>query len=436
MATTQITTPTRDSVLDRAARVIPNGVSAAGRAEPRELITQAQGAYLFNSEGRRYVDYLNSWGAIVIGHADARVNGAVARSMSRTDLTWVGPQAGEVELAEAIVSVMPSAEKVAFFPTGTDSALHATHLARLATGRRRLLMFHGSYNGWVDPIAVGSRFDYGETAPDHEELNSGGLDPAATADAIVLDWNDSEGVRAAFARHGKEIAAVITEPYIHTFGAVPPAPGFLETLRDLTARHGSLLVFDEVKTGFRAHLGGYQAIAGVTPDLTIFGKAVANGWTLAGLAGRTDLMDLLGEGGPGSVDTNGTMNAQPYALAAGLATFELLRDGGIERLYELGERMRSGLNQVIASSGVEAVVTGFGSEWALYFRSAAPRNYREAAHDHDHEAGEAYLAGMLERGVLEPPFVLGDRRLNLATSEEDIDMTVDAAAEVLSTLGS
>jgi glutamate-1-semialdehyde 2,1-aminomutase len=428
MPATTPTSDTRDSILERAARVIPNGVSSAGRAEPREVIVRAQGAYLWNTEGRRYIDYLNSWGAIVIGHADRRVNEAVARSMRETDLMWVGPQRGEVELAEAIASVMPSAEKVAFFPTGTDSALHAAHLARLATGRRRLLMFHGSYNGWVDPIAIGSRFDYGDTAPAPDELNSGGLDPAAASDAIVVDWNDSQAVRAAFERHGDEIAAVITEPYIHTFGAVPPAPGFLETLRDITSRHGAVLVFDEVKTGFRAHLGGYQAIAAVTPDLTTFGKAVANGWTLAGLAGKAELMDLLGEGGPDSADSNGTMNAQPYALAAGLATFEILRDGGIERLYELGERMRSGLNQAISSSGIEAVVSGFGSEWALYFRSEVPRNYREAAHDHDHESGEAYLAAMLERGVLEPPFVLGDRRLNLATTEADIDETVEAAA--------
>ena len=418
----------RDAILERAARVIPNGVSAAGRAEPREVIERAQGAYLWNTEGRRFVDYLNSWGAIVVGHADARVNEAVTRAIARTDLTWVGPQAGEVELAEAIVSVMPSAEKVAFFPTGTDSAIHAVHMARLATGRRRLVMFHGSYNGWADPVAVGSRFDYGDTAPGHFEANSGGLDPAAAAGAIVLDWNDAGAVRAAFAEHGDEIAAVVTEPYIHTFGAVAPAEGFLETLRELTARHGAVLVFDEVKTGFRAHLGGYQAIAGVTPDLTIFGKAVANGWTLAGLAGKEELMDLLGEGGPGSVDSNGTMNAQPYALAAGLATFEILRDGGIDRLYELGERMRSGLRQAIAATGITAVVSGFGSEWAIYFRDAVPGTYREAAHDHDHERGEAYIEAMLEAGVLDPPFVLGDRRLNLATTEADIDATVEAAA--------
>jgi glutamate-1-semialdehyde 2,1-aminomutase len=428
MAATATTSTAREATLERAARVIPNGVSSAGRAEPREVIVRAGGAYLWNTEGKRFIDYLNSWGAIVVGHADPRVNEAVVRAMRETDLTWVGPQRGEIELAEAIAEVMPSAEKVAFFPTGTDAAVHAVHLARLATGRRRLVMFHGSYNGWVDSLAVGSRFDYGDTAPAPGEPNSGGLDPAAYGDAIVLDWNDTQAVRDAFDRHGDEIAAVVTEPYIHTFGAVAPAPGFLETLREITTRHGTVLVFDEVKTGFRAHLGGYQAIAGVTPDLTTFGKAVANGWTLAGLAGRADLMDLLGEGGPDSADSNGTMNAQPYALAAGLATFEILRDGGIERLYELGERMRAGLNQAIAATGITAVVSGFGSEWALYFREEVPRNYREAAHDHDHERGEAYLAAMLERGVLEPPFVLGDRRLNLATTEEDVDRTVAAAA--------
>ena len=347
---------------------------------------------------------------------------------------WVGPQPGEVELAESIVEVMPSAEKVALFPTGTDSAVHAVHIARLATGRRRLLMFHGSYNGWADSIAVGSRFDYGDTAPAHDELNSGGLDPLAATDAIVLDWNDEQALRAAFDAHGHEIAAAITEPYMHTFGAVPPAPGFLEALRDLSTRHGVVLVFDEVKTGFRAHVGGYQAIAGVTPDLTTFGKAAGNGWTLAGLAGRTDLMDLLGEGGPDSADSNGTMNAQPYAIAAGRATLGILRDGGIERLYELGERMRAGLREAVSASGVEASVSGFGSEWALYFRSEPPRNYREAAHDHDHERAEAYLAAMLERGILEPPFVLGDRRLNLATTEEDVDRTLEAAAGALASV--
>ncbi len=428
MATTSLTT--KESRLARAARVIPNGSSAAGRGEPRDVIVRASGAYLWNTEGKRYTDYLLSWGPIVVGHADPRVNAAVARAAERYDLMWVGPQPGEIELAEEICDAMPAAEKVAFFPTGTEALLHSVHLARAVTGRRRLLRFHGSYNGWVDPLAVGSRFGYGEHAPQPYELNSAGLDERSAEDAIVLDWNDTEGVRAVFAARGAEIAAAVLEPYIHTFGCVPPAPGFLEALRELTSRHGALLIFDEVKTGFRAHLGGYHAIAGVTPDLAAFGKAVANGWTLAGLAGRADVMDLLGEGGA-TADSNGTFNAPPYALAAALATFEILRDGGIERLYELGERMRSGLAEAITASGAEACVTGLGSEWTLYFRPEPPRNYREAAWDHDHERGEAYLAAMLEQGVLEPPLVIGDRRLSLAHSEDDIDRTVEAAARAL-----
>jgi glutamate-1-semialdehyde 2,1-aminomutase len=421
----------RESILTRAAKVIPNGASAAGRAEPRDVIVRAQGAYLWNSEGKRYIDYLLSWGPIVVGHCDPRVDEAVTRAASTCDLMWVGPQPGEVELAEAISEVMPCAEKVNFFPTGTDALLHAVHLARAVTGRRRLLMFHGSYNGWVDDLAVGSRFGYGDTAPAPYELNSAGLHPGAMVDAVVVEWNDFEGIRAAFAEHGSELAGAFCEPYVHTFGCVPPEPGFLEALRDLCSRHGALLVYDEVKTGFRAHLGGYQAICGVTPDLAAFGKAVGNGWTLAGLAGRAEAMDHLGEASPTRVDTNGTYNAQPYALAAGLATLEILRDGGIERLYELGDRMRSGLAQAITDAGVEASAAGLGSEWTLYFRSDPPRNYKEAAHDHDHERGEAYLEAMLEEGVLEPPLVIGDRRLCLATTEDDVDATIEAAARAL-----
>jgi glutamate-1-semialdehyde 2,1-aminomutase len=423
--------PDRESVLARSAKVIPNGASAAGRAEPRDLIVRTKGAHLWNAQGKRYVDYLLSWGTIVVGHCDPRVNEAVARAASACDLMWVGPQPGEVELAEAISEAMPCAEKVNFFPTGTDALLHAVHLARAVTGRRRLLMFHGSYNGWVDDLAVGSRFGYGDTAAAPYEPNSAGLRPGAKSDAIVVEWNDLEGVRAAFAEHGSEMAGVVCEPYVHTFGCVPPEPGFLEALRDLCSCHGVLLVYDEVKTGFRAHLGGYQAICGVTPDLAAFGKAVGNGWTLAGLAGRAGIMDHLGEASPTKVDTNGTYNAPPYALAAGLATFKILEDGGIERLYELGERMRSGLSQAIEGSGVEASVAGLGSEWTLYFRPEPPKNYQEAAHDHDHEKGEAYLSAMLEEGVLEPPLVIGDRRLCLATTEEDVDRTIEAASRVL-----
>ncbi|HXH22386.1 MAG TPA: aminotransferase class III-fold pyridoxal phosphate-dependent enzyme [Dehalococcoidia bacterium] len=415
------------SLLARAARVIPGGASAAGRRVFREVIVKTRGAYLWNSEGKRYIDYLLDYGPIVVGHSDARVNAAALRAAEECDLNWVGPHPLEVELAEKIVALSPSAEKVVFVTSGSDALLHAVHVARAATGRRRLLKFHGSFVGWHDPLARGANFDVrpGEV-PSPSDPNAGGIDPRAIEDVIVLDWNDAGAVREAFEAYGGEIAAVVCEPYVLSYGCVPPAAGFLELLRELTVRNGALLVFDEVKTGFRFHLGGYQVVAGVTPDLTAFGKALGNGYTIAALAGRRDLMDLLGV----AVALDGTHYANPYALAAALETICILEDGGIERLAVLGERLREGLARVFHDAGAEAVVTGFGSGFMVNWRREPPVTFREAAQA-DFERAEAFRLGMLERGVLLPPLVITDSRLCLATSEADIDETVEAAAAVL-----
>lgn len=420
-----------EAMLERAQRVIPNGVSSGGRAAFREFIVRAQGAHIWNSEGKRYIDYLLAWGPIVIGHCDPQVNEAVARAAATCDLNWVGTQAGEIELAEAICDLMPCAEKVAFCTSGTDATLHAAHVVRVATGRQRLLKFHGSYHGWHDNLAVGSRFAYGKaTSRRLDEANSGGLSPGAVADVVVVQWNDFDAVRSAFESHGSELAAVFCEPYVHSYGCVPAEPGFLELLRELCTQHGAALVFDEVKTGFRAHLGGYQALCGVTPDLTAFGKALGNGYSIAGLAGKASLMDFLGAAAEGKAAMDGTYNASPYALAAGLKVIDILREGGVERLHELGERLRSGLRDAIASANVTAVVTGVGSEWAMYFRDQAPKNYNDALDD-DHDRHAAFIGALAEQGILEPLFAIGDRRLCLATSENDIDQTLEAAAAAL-----
>jgi glutamate-1-semialdehyde 2,1-aminomutase len=300
------------ALLARAERVVPHGASAGGRNVYRDVVVRAQGAYLWNAAGKRFVDHLLSYGPIVIGHADPRVNAAVTATAARVDLTWVGPQAGEVELAETIVELVPSAEKVVFVNTGTDALQHALHVARAATGRDRLLKFHGHYHGWAGALGVGANFDVAPgTAPPPDAPNSGGAATGVAAHTIVVDWNDADAVREVFAAHGTELAAVFCEPYLHSYTNAAPAPGFLELLRELTHRHGTVLVFDEVKTGFRHHLGGYQAIAGVTPDLTALGKALGNGWTIAALAGRADLMDLLGD----VVTVDGTFYANPYAIA-------------------------------------------------------------------------------------------------------------------------
>ncbi len=415
----------RASYLARAQQVIPGGASAGGRRIYQDIIVRTEGAYLWNADGRRFIDYLLAYGPIVIGHSDLRINEAVIHTASTNDLHWVGPQANEVELAETIVELVPSAEKVAFVTSGSDALLHAVHVARAATGRQRLLKFHGSFVGWQDPLAKGANFDVRPDAvPSENDPNAGGIHPGAIEDIIVLEWNDFDSVRSAFATHGQELAAVICEPYVLSYGCVPPAPGFLELLRELTQNAGALLVFDEVKTGFRFDLGGYQAIAGVTPDLTALGKAISNGYPLGALAGRSDLMELLGT----QTSLDGTHYANPYGLAAGLATVEILRDGGIERLAYLGDRLREGLVRASYDAGVTVTITGFGSGFMINWLPAAPVTFRQAARA-DFERAEAFRRLMLDMGILLPPFVITDSRLCLAMSEDDIDQTVEAAAQ-------
>lgn len=413
----------REAYLARAKQVIPGGASAGGRRVYQDVIVRTAGAYLWNADGKRYIDYLLSYGPIVIGHSDPRVNEAVTHTAATNDLHWVGPQANEVELAETVVELVPSAEKVAFVTSGSDALLHAVHVARAATGRRCLLKFHGSFVGWQDPLAKGANFDVRPDAiPSEDDPNAGGIHPDAIKDVIVLEWNDFEGVKSSFSAHGGELAAVVCEPYVLSYGCVPPAPGFLELLRELTLTHGALLIFDEVKTGFRFHLGGYQKVAGVTPDLTALGKALSNGYPLGALAGRADLMEMLGT----QTSLDGTHYANPYGLAAGLATVEILRNGGIERLAHLGERLRDGLSRASKDAGVAVTITGFGSGFMINWLPEAPVTFRQAARA-DFERAEAFRLAMLEAGILLPPFVITDSRLCLATSEDDIDQTIDAA---------
>ena len=427
MTATRLSRPTpavdRAALLDRALRVIPNGVSAGGREVYGDVVPRSQGAYLWNADGRRFVDHLLAYGPIVIGHADPRVNEAVAGTAARVDLTWVGPQSGEVELAERVVDLVPSAEKVAFLTTGTDALQHALHVARAATGRHRVLKFHGHYHGWSGALGVGANFDVEPgRAPGPEEPNSGGAAPGDTSSTTVVDWNDADAVRAVFADHGRDIAAVFTEPYLHSYTNAPPAPGFLELLREEADRAGALLVFDEVKTGFRHHLGGYQAIAGVTPDLTALGKALGNGWTIAALAGRADLMDLLGT----VVTLDGTQHAAPYAVAAARRTIDLLEAGGIAHMDRLGARLRDGLQRAVVDNGVTATVTGIGSGWIVNWRAEAPVTFRQAV-DADFRRAGAFRLAMLDAGILLPPYVLTDNRICVAFSDDDIDETVEAA---------
>ena len=432
--TTETTTATgidQQASWQRAEAVVPRGVSSGHRVGWQQVFVKTRGAYIWDQEGRRYVDYLNAWGPIVLGHSDPRVNEAVLEAANTCDLTGVGPQVGEAELAERICEVMPSADKVAFCTSGTDATMHAVHVARAATGRLKVLKFHGSYHGWNDHVAVGSsRKDLSETSALNTP-NGGGLHPAVVADVVVVEWNDEAGLRRAFAEHGAQLAAAFTEGYIHSFGCVPAAPGFLELLRELCTAHGVVMVMDEVKTGFRAAIGGYQSICGVTPDLTAFGKAVANGYSLAGLAGVDSLMGHLGAYSKSEATIDGTYNASPYALAAANTTMRIMQtDDVITTLYARGEQMRDGIAAAIAETGAPATVAGLGSEWCVYFRDQLPTNFREAMQS-DADMYARYHASLLSQGVLEPAFPTGDRRLNAATTEDDVDRTLECVRTAL-----
>lgn len=412
---------------DRARKVVPRGVSSGHRVGWDQVMVRASGAHVWDGDGKRYVDYLLSWGPIVLGHCDPRVNQAVTDAMAVCDLTGIGPQYGEVEVAEIICDVMPCADRVAFCTSGTDATMHAAHLARAATGRRKMIKFHGSYHGWSDVVAVGSaRADSSPDSPMHTP-NGGGLHPESLADVILVEWNDFAGVEAAFADHGPDIAALLCEPYIHSFGCVPAQPGFLQMLREKCTANGTVLVFDEIKTGFRSAIGGYQSICGVTPDLTAFGKAVANGFALAGVAGSEALMGYLGAYTGDRATIDGTYNAAPYALAAAKKTLEIMQTEDVfERLYHCGDRIRTGLQKAADDAGVPVSVVGLGSEWAVYFQPTAPTNFREALRSNGEQYGR-WHALMVEGGVVQPAFPNGDRRLCAATSDDDIDLTLDVA---------
>src|ERR671918_676581 len=274
----------KHAVLARAAKVMPTGGSAGG-AEPRDLIVRTQGAYLWNAEGTRYIDHLLAGGAIVIGHCDPRVNRAAAHAAATCDLNWIGPQAGEVELAETICAVMPCADRVTFYPSGREALRHTLELVRAVTGRRYLLRFRGSHMDLFADLAAAPRYTNDRAGAPSGELGSAEPNAKGVLIDIVIEWNDVATLRSVFADYGFEVAAVACELYVYAFGFAAPTPGFLEKLRALCSLRGSLLVFDEIKTGFRAHLGGYQAICGVTPDLAGIGNAIGNGLGLGGFGG-------------------------------------------------------------------------------------------------------------------------------------------------------
>jgi glutamate-1-semialdehyde 2,1-aminomutase len=419
-----------ESLLETAAEVIPGGVNTCRRrSDPRLCFRRGAGAYLWDLEDRRYIDYHAAYGAIFLGHSHPAVVERVAAAIRDTVLFGVGVTEAEVALAQKIVEHVPSAEQVVVCNSGSEATYHALRLARGVTGRERIVKFQGCYNGFHDyvlrnvlsaPEGVGRR-----------DPHSRGMLAAAVDATTVCRFNDLDDVDAAFAAHPDQIAAVIVEPIAHNSPGILPAPGFLEGLRALCDREGALLVFDEVITGFRHHIGGYQAICGVMPDLTTLGKAIANGFPLAAIAGRRGHMERFTTTETGDVHFGGTYNGNAAAVEAGLATIAQLEDGRVhEHVFRLGERMREGLREIAHEAGIPAFVGGFGSLFVLCFMEGPLRSYEDVLRN-DQALFLRYRRGLVARGVFEMPESLGRSHIGASHTDDDVDRSLEAAREAL-----
>jgi glutamate-1-semialdehyde 2,1-aminomutase len=414
---------------DRARAVIPGGVSSPVRSfaavdgEPF-FVTRAAGATIADTDGRTYVDYVQSWGASILGHAHPAVVEAVQRAAA--DGTSYGvPTMREVELAEAIVERVATVEKVRLVSSGTEAAMTAVRLARGATGRSKVLKFVGCYHGHLDALLVAA----GSGVATLGLPGSAGVTEGTVADTVVAPYNDIAAVDAAFAQHGSDLAAVLVEPIAANMGLVPPDAGFLPHLRKRCSEHGSLLVFDEVITGFRVGLGGAQARFDIAPDLSIFGKVIGGGLPLAAVGGPAALMDELAPVGP--VYQAGTLSGNPLATAAGLAVLGQLDDGSYEQLEKTAARLTEGLRSVAADAGVPLQVPRAFTLAGLFFADAPVHDYDDAK-ESDVARYARCFHSMLEQGVFLAPSAFEAMFPSLAHTDADIDRTLEAAAVALS----
>ncbi len=422
-----------DELQRRAGRVMPGGVASVNRLVSEPLyIVGARGAEIEDASGRVFVDYNCAFGATILGHADPLVAERVARESRRVGLVGLGGTDVEVELAERLVGLIPCAEQVAFVNSGSEATFHALRLARAVTGREKIVKFQGAYHGWHDAVALNVASDRAALGR-RDPLGAGML--ASTLDAtLVARFNDLEGLRDLFDRRGAEIAAVIVEPILHNVGCVAGTESFLRGARELCDRHGAVLVFDEVITGFRHGLGGYQEIVGVTPHLGAFGKALANGFPIAALVGEASLLEHFSPRPTGDVYLAGTYNGHPVMVAAALATLDRLEEPGTyERLYALGARYRHGLDELVARHGLPARASGFGSVWLLEFLTGTPSCYEDLLAN-DSRTDAAFRKAMLERGHITSTTPLKRWNVTLAHTDDHRTRTLEAADAVLAEL--
>jgi glutamate-1-semialdehyde 2,1-aminomutase len=423
----------KESLFETARRYIPGGVNSPVRAfkgvggDP-VFFRRAHGAYLWDASGRRYIDYVGSWGPAVLGHAHPEVIAAV-KAAADDGLSFGAPTEIETEMARTICSLIPSIEKVRMVSSGTEATMSAIRLARGFTGRDKLVKFEGCYHGHADSLLVKA----GSGALTLGVPTSPGVPKALAEHTLTLEYNNLEQVREVFTQLGGEIAAIIVEPVAGNMNCIPPAPGFLEGLHEVCAQHGAVLIFDEVMTGFRVGLTGAQGLYGIKPDLSTFGKVIGGGMPVGAFGGRADIMNHIAPDGP--VYQAGTLSGNPVAMAAGLKTLELIsKPGFFAALAETGRQLLNGLNGAAQQTGVPLCTQQVGGMFGLFFTEAEKVTGFKQVMACDVERFKRFFHGMLERGVYLAPSAFEAGFVSAAHGEQDIEATVGAARDVFQTL--
>ncbi len=425
-------TGNNETLFARAQRKIPGGVNSPVRAfravgGTPKFIARGAGSRIWDADGREYIDYVGSWGPLIVGHAHPEVLAAVREAAAR-GLSFGAPTELELEMAEALCRLLPSMDMVRLVSSGTEATMTALRLARGATGRSRIVKFEGCYHGHADSLLVKA----GSGALTLGQPSSSGVPAETAAHTMVLSYNDCEELAQAFARSGDTIAALIVEPVAGNMNLVAPRPEFLALARELCTRHGALLIFDEVMTGFRVALGGAQDLYGVTPDLTTLGKVIGGGMPVGAFGGRRDIMEKIAP--LGSVYQAGTLSGNPVAVAAGLATLKLVQTSGFyQRLSATARKLTEGLERAAVQRGIMFSAQAVGGMFGLYFRSSPPQSYAEVMQC-DKQAFNRFFHAILERGVYLAPSAYEAGFVSSAHDDADLTATFAAADEAFAAL--
>lgn len=422
-----------ETLFEQAQKYIPGGVNSPVRAFKGVggtpiFFKHAQGAYLYDEDDRRYIDFIGSWGPMILGHSNKLIKDAL-HAQIELGIGYGAPTSLETDMAKKVCELVPSIDLVRMVNSGTEATMSAVRLARGYTGRDKIVKFEGCYHGHVDSLLVKA----GSGALTLGVPNSPGVPASLAEHTLTLDFNDIEGVRKTFAEMGDQIAAIIVEPVAGNMNCVPPVPGFLEGLREVCDQHGTVLIFDEVMTGFRVSLGGAQGYYGITPDLTALGKVLGGGLPVGAFGGKREIMEHIAPLGP--VYQAGTLSGNPLAMCAGLTTLNAISKTGFhDRLTTKTNAVRDGFKQAADEAGIPLTVQSAGGMFGFFFTDAPTVTRFDQVTACNIERFKAFFQGMLREGVYLAPSAFEAGFTTAALSDEDIDFTISAARKVMKSL--